>query len=158
MYLRDMTSLESAVLGDELMATVAALRRLVRRRLRRVMPGPPLRGAQLELLAVIEQRPGIGIAPAAHVLHLAANSVSTLVDQLIDLGMLVRDIDPDDRRAARLWLTESATQRLAAGRQARMELMAGVMAGLSVAEREALAQALPALRALIAALDSTEGR
>jgi DNA-binding MarR family transcriptional regulator len=158
MYLRGMTRLESAVLGDELMATVTALRRLVRRRLRQGMPGPPLRGAQLELLGVIEQRPGIGIAPAAHVLHLAANSVSTLVDQLIDLGMLVRDVDPNDRRAARLWLTESATQRLAAGRQARRELMAGVVADLSVAEREALTQALPALRALIAALDSTEGR
>ncbi len=158
MYLRCMTSLDSTVLGDELMVTVAALRRLVRRRLRLVVPGPPLRGAQVELLGVIEQQPGIGIAPAGRVLHLAANSVSTLVDQLIDLGMLVRDTDPDDRRAARLWLTEAATQRLAAGRQARMELMAGVVAELSVAEREALAQALTALRALLAALNSMEGR
>ena len=158
MYIRRMTSLDSAVLGDELMATVAALRRSVRRRLRLVVPGPPLRGAQVELLGVIEQQPGIGIAPAGRVLHLAANSVSTLVDQLIDLGMLVRDTDPDDRRAARLWLTEAATQRLAAGRQARMELMAGVVAELSVAEREALARALTALRALLAALDSMEGR
>jgi DNA-binding MarR family transcriptional regulator len=151
-----MTGLESAVLGDELMATVGALRRLVRRRLRQVVAGPPLRGAQLELMRVIEQHPGIGIAPAARALHLAANTVSTLVDQLIDLRMLVRDTDPGDRRAARLWLTEAANQRLAAGRQARMELMARVVAGLSAAEREALAQALPALRALLAALDSLE--
>jgi DNA-binding MarR family transcriptional regulator len=151
-----MAGLESTVLGDELMATVAALRRLVRRRLQQVVPGPPLRGAQLELMRVIEQHPGIGIAPAARVLHLAANTVSTLVDQLIDLRMLVRDTDPGDRRAARLWLTETATQRLAAGRQARMELMARVVAGLSTAEREALAQALPALRALLAALDALE--
>lgn len=151
-----MTSLESALLGDELMATVAALRRTVRRRLRMVLPGPPLRGAQLELMRVVEQQPGIGIRPAARVLHLAANTVSTLVDQLIDLGMLVRDTDPDDRRAARLRLTESAKQRLAAGRQARMELMTQVVAGLSTAEREALAQALPALRALLAALDALE--
>lgn len=144
------------MLGDELMATVAALRRMVRRRLRTVVPGPPLRGAQLELMRVVEQQPGIGIAPAARVLHLAANTVSTLVDQLIELGMLVRDTDPDDRRAARLWLTGSATQRLAAGRQARMELMTQVVAGLSDTEREALAQALPALRALLAALDALE--
>jgi DNA-binding MarR family transcriptional regulator len=129
------------------------VRRLVRRRLRAVVPGPPLRGAQLELMRVIEQQQGIGIAAAGRVLVLAANTVSTLVDQLIDLGMLVRDTDPNDRRAARLWLTKAATQRLAAGRQARAELMVGVVAGLSVAEREALAQALPALRALLAALD-----
>ena len=151
-----MTSLESALLGDELMATVAALRRTVRRRLRTVLPGPPLRGAQLELMRVVEQQPGIGIGPAARVLHLAANTVSTLVDQLIDLKMLVRDTDPADRRAARLWLTESATQRLAEGRQARMGRMTQVIAGLSAAEREALAQALPALRALLAALDALE--
>ena len=144
------------MLGDELMATVGALRRVVRRRLRQVVAGPPLRGAQLELMRAIEQHPGIGIAPAARILHLAANTVSTLVDQLIDLGMLVREPDPGDRRAARLWLTEAATQRLAAGRQARMELMARVVADLSDTEREALAQALPALRALLAALDSLE--
>lgn len=149
-----MTGIESTVLGDELMATVAALRRLVRQRLRDVVPGPPLRGAHLELMRVIEQEPGIGIAPAGRVLHLAANTVSTLVDQLIDLEMLVRDTDPDDRRAARLWLTDAATQRLAAGRQARMELMARVVAGVSVAEREALTHALPALRALVTALDA----
>jgi DNA-binding MarR family transcriptional regulator len=156
MYLPGVTSLESALLGDELMATVAALRRTVRRRLRTVLPGPPLRGAQLELMRVVEQQPGIGIGPAARVLHLAANTVSTLVDQLIDLGMLVRNTNPADRRAARLWLTESATQRLAAGRQARIELMTRVVDALSVTEREALAEALPALRALLAALDALE--
>ena len=79
------TSLEQTVLGEELMATIAALRRLVRRRLRSAVPGPPLRGAHLELLEVIEKQPGIGIASAGRALHLAANSVSTLVNQLIDL-------------------------------------------------------------------------
>jgi hypothetical protein len=34
--------------------------------------------------------------------------------------------------------------------------MAGVVAGLPTAERKALAQALPALRALLAALDALE--
>jgi len=123
-----------------------------------VVPGPPLRGAQVELLQVIEKQPGIGIAPAGRALHLAANSVSTLVNQLIDLGMLVRQTDPDDRRAARLWLTESATQRLAALGQARMELLAGGVAGLPAADREALTRTLPALRALLVALDATVAR
>ncbi|MBV9142546.1 MAG: winged helix-turn-helix transcriptional regulator [Pseudonocardiales bacterium] len=140
------------------MTTIAALRRLVHRRLRSVVPDPPLRGAQVELLQVIKKQPGIGIAPAGRALHLAANSVSTLVNQLIDQGMLVRQTDPDDRRAARLWLTEAATQRLAAWRQARVELVADGVAGLSVADRQALAQALPALRALLVALDAEEER
>ena len=107
----------------------------------------------MELLQVVEKQPGIGIAPAGRALHLAANSVSTLVNQLIDLGMLVRDTAPEDRRAARLWLTEAATQRLATWRHARIDLVADAMAGLSVADRHALARALPALRALLTALD-----
>ncbi len=135
------------------MVTVVALRRLVRRRLRSVVGGPPLRGAHVELLQVIEKQPGIGIAPAGRALHLAANSVSTLANQLVELGMLVRQTAPDDRRAAQLWLTEAATQRLAVWRQARAELVAGGVAGLAVADRQALTQALPALRALLVALD-----
>ena len=149
---------EEPVLGEELMATMGALRRLVGRRLRSVVPGPPLRGAHVELLQVVEKQPGIGIAPAGRALHLAANSVSTLVNQLIDLGMLVRQTAPDDRRAARLWLTEVAAQRLASWRRARVDLIAATMAGLPVADRQALARALPALRALLDALDTEEGR
>jgi DNA-binding MarR family transcriptional regulator len=152
------TSPDSAVLGDELMATTAALRRVVRRQLRSAVSGPPLRGAQVELLQVVERQPGIGIARAGCVLHLAANSVSTLVNQLVDIGMLVRQTAPDDRRVAQLWLTEAATQRLAAWRQARAEFVGGGMAALSVADHQALARALPALRALAAALDGGEER
>jgi DNA-binding MarR family transcriptional regulator len=153
-YRRRVTSLDQSVLGEELMTTTAALRRLVRRRLRSVVPGPPLRGAHVELLEVIEKQPGIGIGPAGRALHLAANSVSTLVNQLIDLGMLVRQTAPDDRRAARLWLTEEATQRLVAWHQARVDLLESGVAGLAVADRQALARALPALRALMVALEA----
>lgn len=151
-----MTTLDPSVLGEELMATTAALRRLVRRKLRAALPGPALRGAQVELLQVVEQQPDIGIAQAGRALHLAANSVSTLVNQLIDLGMLERRTDPGDRRAARLRLTDSATQRLTAWRQARAELVAGAVKGLSGADQDALSGALPALRALLAALDTGE--
>lgn len=144
------------MLGDELMVTTAALRRVVRRKLRSAMPGPPLRGAQVELLQVVEQQPGIGIGPAGCVLHLAANTVSTLVNQLVDVGMLVRATAPDDRRVARLWLTQAATQRLAAWHRTRVEFVAAGMARLPAADHQALVAALPALRALVAALDAEE--
>jgi len=153
-----MVSFDRIVLGEELMATVAALRRLVRRRLRATVDEPPLRGAQVELLQVIESQPGIGIAAAGRALHLAANSVSTLVNQLIDLGMLVRDTAPEDRRAARLWLTPTARARLALWRQARVELIADALAELATADRQAIADALPALRTLLIVLDAEEER
>ncbi|MBV8992481.1 MAG: winged helix-turn-helix transcriptional regulator [Pseudonocardiales bacterium] len=157
-YRHCVTSVEQTVLAEELMTTMAALRRLIRRRVPTETCGPPLRGAHVELLQVIKKQPGIGIASAGRALHLAANSVSTLVNQLIDIGMLERQTAPNDRRAARLWLTDTATQRLAAVRQVRVDLVANGVAGLSGADRQALTDALPALRALLAALDVDEGK
>jgi DNA-binding MarR family transcriptional regulator len=153
-----MVGFDRIVLGEELMVTVAALRRLVRRRRRQTVDEPPLRGAQVELLQVVENQPGIGIAAAARALHLAANSVSTLVNQLIDMGMLVRDTAPGDRRAARLWLTDTATERLALWREARVELIADALGELAIADRQAIADALPALRTLLIVLDAEEKR
>lgn len=154
----DHTKLDQTTLAEELMTIMVALRRLVRRKLPPAVPGAPLRGAHVELLQVINKQPGIGIASAGRALHLAANSVSTLVNQLIDIGMLVRQTAPDDRRAARLWLTETATQRLAACRQVRIDFITDGVAGLSATDRQALIRALPALRALLAALDVEERR
>ena len=94
--------------ADELMGLAAGLRRVVRRRLRAELPGPALRGAQLELLQLVEAEPGVGVAAAARSLHLAGNTVSTLVNQLVGAGMVRRAVDPADRRAARLTLTDAA--------------------------------------------------
>lgn len=139
------------------MTTMAAMRRQVRRALRPRGIGPQLRGAQIELLRVVHDQPGIGVAAAARELYLAANSVSTLVNQLTDVGMLVRETDPNDRRAIRLYPTDAAVKRMEEWRQARAAFVGTGMAGLTPAGRQAIAAALPALRILLANLDS-EGR
>jgi DNA-binding MarR family transcriptional regulator len=149
---------DPVVLGDELMTTMAAMRREVRHELRPREVGPQLRGAQVELLRVAHDHPGIGVAAAARELHLAANSVSTLVNQLADLGMLVRETDPDDRRAIRLFPTDVAVQRLTEWREARAELVGRGIADLPPADRAAIAAALPALRGLLATLDRGDSR
>jgi DNA-binding MarR family transcriptional regulator len=146
----------ASTLADELMAAVAGLRRLVRRRLRERLPGPRLRGAEVELLRVVETRPGIGVAAAARELHLAGNSVSTLVNRLVEAGLLCRETDPADRRAARLRLTADATHRLTTWRQARSELVGHALAGLNAGDVEAIERALPALRRLAERLAGTE--
>ena len=145
-------------LGDELMRTNAALRRLVRRQLAPPTPasGPPLRGGQIELLRVVEETPGIGVAAAARVLRLAANSVSTLVNQLADAGLLLRETDEEDRRAIRLYLTEAAVVRLVAWARARAHFVGAGVAKLSPADRAAIACALPAIRALMTHLEGEE--
>ncbi|MEU9239544.1 MarR family transcriptional regulator [Streptomyces shenzhenensis] len=140
--------MESETFPEELADALVGLQRLIRRRLRRGLALPRLRGAEVELLRLVESRPGIGISDAAKELHLASNSVSTLVNQLVKDGYLVRETDPADRRAARLRLTEDAGKRLADWHRRRAELVAGRVARLAEADREALRAALPALRRL----------
>jgi DNA-binding MarR family transcriptional regulator len=132
---------------DELMDALIGVQRLLRRRLRSQI-APQLRGAEVELLRLVVNQPGIGISDAAKDLYLAGNSVSTLVNQLSRQGYLVRETDPADRRAARLLPTPAAHARLDAWRKRRAELVRGGLAGLDEAHREALHAAIPALRAL----------
>ena len=139
-------------LADRLLGAVQGIRRVVRRRVRADVPGSPLPGAQVELLRVVADRPGIGVAAAARELHLANNSVSTLVNQLADSGLLRREADPADRRAARLEITAAAADRMAAWRRARTGLVADALAELSEEDTEAIAQALPALEKLVGIL------
>ncbi|MET7480893.1 MarR family winged helix-turn-helix transcriptional regulator [Streptomyces sp. NPDC005648] len=129
---------------DEFMDALIGVQRLLRRRLRRQID-PQLRGGEVELLRLVVLRPGIGISDAAKELHLAGNSVSTLVNQLSRQGYLVRETNPADRRAARLMPTAAAGARLAEWRKRRGELVRQGLAGLGSADRAALEAAVPAL-------------
>ncbi|MEU1514644.1 MarR family winged helix-turn-helix transcriptional regulator [Streptomyces sp. NPDC005811] len=137
---------------EELADALVGIQRLLRRRLRAGLTVPRLRGAEVELLRLVESRPGIGISDAAKELYLAGNSVSTLVNQLVRDGYLVRETDPADRRAARLLLTEAAETRLRAWKARRAALVRRHVTGLGAADRDALRAALPALRSLAVSL------
>jgi len=141
-------------LAGQLMTALSGLRRVVRQRLRPGVSGPPLRGAQVELLQVVDANPGIGVAAAARALHLADNSVSTLVNQLVTAGLLNREVHPHDRRAARLRVTGAAHERLDAWRRRRAALVAEAIGALSDADVAAIEAALPALSRLVISLES----
>ncbi|GAA4634224.1 hypothetical protein GCM10023196_074880 [Actinoallomurus vinaceus] len=144
-------------LGGDLMDVTMAMRRLVRRRLRGVTPPPDLRPGQVELMLVVDRHPGVSVAAAARELRLADNSVSTLVNQLIRAGMLRRETDPDDRRAARLELTDAARRRIANWRDRRAHLVGARLDELSDEDRASIAAALPALRRLLTRLEEPVG-
>ncbi|GGX96035.1 MarR family winged helix-turn-helix transcriptional regulator [Streptomyces anandii] len=133
---------------EELADALVGVQRLIRRRLRAGLTVARLRGAEVELLRLVEARPGIGVSEAAKELHLADNSVSTLVNRLVRDGQLVRETDPADRRAARLLLTGAAESRLRDWRERRAALVHHQVDRLDEADREALRAALPALRRL----------
>lgn len=144
--------MEADTFPADLADALVGVQRLIRRRLRGGVTGPRLRGAEVELLRLVESRPGIGISEAARQLHLANNSVSTLVNQLARDGYLIRETDPADRRAARLLLTGAAAQRLADWQCRRTELVGRHVSRLGEADQQALRAALPALRRLAVTL------
>ncbi|MFC5720674.1 MarR family winged helix-turn-helix transcriptional regulator [Streptomyces gamaensis] len=147
-------------LPDELAGVLTGIQRLARRRLWRGFGTPRLRGAQAELLRLVTARPGIRVSAAADELCLAANSVSTLVNQLVRAGLLRRETDPDDRRAARLHPTPPCLERLRDWDARRSALYHEHIGGLGPQDRAALQAALPALRRLAESLrgDGRGGR
>jgi DNA-binding MarR family transcriptional regulator len=111
-----------------------------------------LTGAQLDLVRLVRRRPGISITEAAAELRLAANTVSTLVRQLTQAGLLVRSADRSDRRVARLHLTPGTAGEVERFRDRRVALLAAAIDELTPAERRRLEGGLLVLERLAARL------
>jgi DNA-binding MarR family transcriptional regulator len=143
--------LDAAALADELISTFASIRRSGR------LVGRPaelaeLTGAQLDLVRLVRRRPGISVAEAAAELRLAANTVSTLVRQLTDASLLVRRVDPADRRVARLELTPATARVVGRFRDRRVALLAAAIAELRPADRRRIEGAAEILGRIAARL------
>ncbi|MEY9844655.1 MarR family winged helix-turn-helix transcriptional regulator [Streptacidiphilus sp. MAP5-3] len=132
----------------ELAELLPAIQRQVRRRLQAETPHPRLRGAQIELLRLVVARPGLRVSEAAQELFLAGNSVSTLVNQLVRTGMLRREPDPQDGRAALLHPEPQAVARLTDWDARRGAVLTEQLGRLDDSDHQALTAALPALRRL----------
>jgi DNA-binding MarR family transcriptional regulator len=144
----------AAVGAAELLTAISAVRRTARRAVRQVWAQPPLPPAQGELLLLVARRPGITVAESAQELHLAQNTVSTLVSRLTAEKLLIRGRDAADGRAALLTVTPKAQQRLAEYRDLRAELTDRALAELSPEDQQVLAAAVPALRRLAEGLEA----
>jgi DNA-binding MarR family transcriptional regulator len=139
-------------LALELGSALSGVHRATRRRVRGELGLEPLSGAQVELLRLVSQSPGIGVSAAARELNLAGNSVSTLVNQLVAKNYLRREPSPSDRRAAVLSATDAGRDRLSRWADQRTRLFAEQLDHLAAAELDALRAAVPALRRLAAGL------
>lgn len=142
-------------IASGLSAAFSGIQRAARRRIRRDLGVEPLSGAQVELLRLVIEHPGIGVSGAARELHLAGNSVSTLVNHLVSAGYVVRETDPADRRAVRLTATRHGVDRLDRWADRRAQLFGEQLALMDPADRDALEAALPALLRLADGLAAT---
>jgi DNA-binding MarR family transcriptional regulator len=135
-------------LAEELLAAIGLVRRHLRRSVGRPFPLSALTDSQAELIRTVRRNPGISVAQAATELGLVANTVSTLVGQLTERGLLQRTPDESDRRVARLTLTEPARAQVEAWRDRRAALVTQALDDLEPDDRAALRSALPILAVL----------
>jgi DNA-binding MarR family transcriptional regulator len=142
--------------GGALLSAISLVHRMARRAVRQAWEQDPLPPAQSELLRLAASRPGITVADAAQELRLAPNTVSTLVGKLTAAGLLTRSRDAQDARIALLAITDAAAERFTQWRDLRSDLAEQALAGLSAADRRALAAALPALLRLAEGMETRD--
>jgi DNA-binding MarR family transcriptional regulator len=128
-------------MAEQLLAAMASIRRSGRLLARRPGELSGLTDAQLDLVRLVLRRPGASVTQAAEDLSLAPNTVSTLVRQLTEQHVVVRTVDPDDRRVARLALTPRMARELDDFRDRRVAMLAAALADCPPAERQLLDRA-----------------
>lgn len=135
----------STDLAAELLSTAGRFRRQVRRSGGGPRIGSGLPESQAELLRLVGRQPDISVRHAATELGLAPNTASTLVSRLCADGLLVRTVDPDDRRVGRLHLTESAQRVADESRAGRRAALGAALARLDAGQRDRLQDGLAVL-------------
>jgi DNA-binding MarR family transcriptional regulator len=138
---------------DALADVVTRLRRALRRLVRSELPfDTPM--AQIEVMQLLAERPGLRAGEVGEALMLAPTTVSTLVGALLAQDLIDRRADPADRRAWQLHLTTSGKQQLADWQQSNRRVLRAAAADLNTADLRALREAVPALAKLVAQLDA----
>ncbi len=143
-----------AALAADLQAILGSIRRSWRRQAGRPAELSSLTGAQLDLVRVVRRRPGLSITEAAEDLMVAPNTVSTLVSQLSEPGLLVRRVDESDRRVARLELSTGISRQADAWRDRRVVALGDAIGRLSAADQRRLADAVRVLTAVAEHLEA----
>jgi DNA-binding MarR family transcriptional regulator len=116
-------------------------------------PAMPLSVARLELLSLLQEHPGARLGDLAGLLHLAANSVSTLANAMVSAGMLDRSPGTTDKRTVEFTLTPRGAQLVGQWRTTNTALLLSAITALDPQDRHILNKALPVLERLVAAID-----
>jgi len=122
------------------------IEREVRRRLReRFATTLP----RFDLLSQLERNPrGLKMGELSRLLMVTGGNVTGIVDQLVKEGLVERADDAADRRAWRVRLTRSGEKAFAEMAREHEAWVAGLLAGLTRKESDALMQLLARLKAV----------
>jgi DNA-binding MarR family transcriptional regulator len=101
----------------------------------------------------VQEHPGARPGDLAGLLHLAANSVSTLANAMTSAGMLDRSPGATDKRTVAFTLTPQGAHLVHQWRSTNAALLQSAIAALNSQDRQVLTDALPVLERLVAVID-----
>jgi DNA-binding MarR family transcriptional regulator len=140
----DVETGEQSELAARLRLVVGRLHRRIRIDGRESIP--PL---QLSALVTVEQHGPLRLSELARREAVTAPTMSRVLAALDEQGLVIRTPDPHDARGVRIVLSEEGAARIAEVRSHRTALVARRLARLDEEERQRIADALPALEALL---------
>lgn len=128
---------------------VARLRRVLRSSIRADYPWESLPMAQVELLQSLAESSPARVGDLAARLRLAPSTVSGLIGQMMNAGLVERGVDPADRRAAVVELSALGRDQLTDWHGAHRRRIAAALGELEPEDRAAIDTAVPALSRLV---------
>lgn len=117
--------------AQAVMDTVPPVMRVIRAEVRR-QGAPHFSIPQLRTLAFLHRRPGACLFHLAEYLGVSRPTASTLVERLVQRGMVARATNPEERRRVALTLTPAGARHFRQARQSAQTWMAAVLAKQSV--------------------------
>jgi DNA-binding MarR family transcriptional regulator len=103
---------------------------------------------QFRTLAFVNRNKGSSLCEVADHMGLTTPSMSTLVDGLIERGMMTREEHPDDRRRVKLGVTGRGQAILEASARGTTTYLAKKIESVSADDREVIAKSMKILRSV----------
>jgi DNA-binding MarR family transcriptional regulator len=122
--------------------------RVIRHHLRRHRSG--LTVAQFRTLCYVDTAKGTSLSAAADFIGLSVPAMSRLVDGLVEMGMVRRGANADDRRHVRLSVTPRGEAALRDARALAQKHLAEAVSALQPAQRAEVVDAMRLLRTVFA--------
>ena len=126
------------------LARVARLAAHLERDLTEICKIADLKAAQFQVLAELRSRDPVPMSASdlARALLLTTGGMTPVLDQLADRGLINRQVDPEDRRARRITITEKGRSAINRALDQQIARHRALNAALTVEEREQLADLL----------------
>ncbi|MBV1875518.1 MAG: MarR family transcriptional regulator [Cycloclasticus sp.] len=131
---------------DTLGFLLADVSRLMRRQFNQHIEGSSLTLAQARALVYVSRHEGIRQSKLADMLEILPITLTRLIDQLVEAGLVDRRADPLDRRAYQIYLTTQAPTHLVAIEQVIELIQAEALSGLAESQLDIMLITLKKMR------------